>query len=95
MSPKQLRSIADCGRMTKRDLVIEAIGDDSGIDYALPQDWLNQSAHELRGRYSYEIIRVSLVTDYRDVKRLGSFLPITAEGIEILKLLGIYLPCNN
>jgi hypothetical protein len=91
MTAKQLRSINDCGNMTKRDLLIEAIGEDAtGIDYALPQNWLDDTAQRLKDKYSYDTIRVSLVVDYRDYSNMGKFLPITSEGVEILKLLNYY-----
>ena len=57
------------------------------IDYALPQNWLNEVTELLKDQFDYNTIRFSLVSDY-NTNGIGCiFIPITIEGSEILKIL--------
>ena len=58
------------------------------IDYALPQNWLNEVTELLKDQFDYNTIRFSLVSDYNgDTSLFCTFTPITIEGSEILKIL--------
>jgi len=85
--------------LTPKEEVLKGMldGDDSEIDFALPQGWVNSVTRFLKAfcpeGYSDVHIPSHFVWRYSlDAKLFGKPYPITDQGIEILSLLALTPP---